>query len=367
MAKSNDKNIPKEHNGAICPLVTKPVLPTNCECIIRSPTFRSVFFFIFTGRPKFCDIKYEYEYDITESTILTVAPKVCGYPIPKLKWEVGEDNFSTASNFSVINNAIRQYEYSFNTRPITREDCGRNLALVTSNTIGSMKRNAKIYVEFVPSLVSNVLFYRHNASCVRVTWDGEDTGKCSITYHLQFSGRETIYTTSKTDLTLCNSSDIDVVFIWASYNRNIGVKLASRIITTTSSPDNTSTRTITATNTERKVARTCDHQFTSNIITAIVTLVISLILNTIIFVIFKHKGFIIVNMIRTRPPQSSKDRSTNDYGETGKMISHYADINSKAVKPSIYADLTPTTDHSKQYYEIELNTLQSNIYANITT
>ncbi|XP_057302700.1 uncharacterized protein LOC130636868 [Hydractinia symbiolongicarpus] len=316
---------------------------------------------IVRGRPNFCDNKYPYHYTAIESGVFTEGPEVCGYPIPDVKWKIGEDNFSTLSTPSVINKATRKYKHSFRTRPITRKDCGKNFTFVTSNTLGSMERNFKIDVKFVPSLVSKVLYYRHNASCVRVTWDAEDTGKCNISYHLQFAGTKAVYNISSTNFTLCNSSYVDVVFIWASNKRNIGGKLASRINATTSLPDSLTN------NAGQNVQATCDDPFTSNIITAIVTLAATLILNTIIFVILKHKGFIIVSMSRTKSAHSIKNQTTNDYQGTGAKISHYADVNSKAVKQSTYADLTTTADLSKQYYEIELNTMQTNIYANITT
>ncbi|XP_057301453.1 uncharacterized protein LOC130635937 isoform X2 [Hydractinia symbiolongicarpus] len=317
---------------------------------------------IVTGRANLCNHKFGFHYTASESEIFSLFPNVCGYPIPDGKWKVGEDTFSTLSAPSVINKATRRYKYSFNTRPISRKDCGKNFTFITSNTIGSMDWNVILDVKFLPSLVSNVLFYRHNASCVRVTWNAEDTGKCNISYHLQFAGTQAVYNISSTDFTLCNSSDVDVVFLWASYKENIGGKLASRISATTSSPDTNLTN-----NAGENIQATCNHQYTSNIVTGIVTLAVTLIINTIIFVIFKHKGFIILSMSQTRPPQSNKNQRTNDYEATGATICHYADINSKAVKEGIYEDLTTTADHSKQYYEIELNTMQGNIYANTTT
>ncbi|XP_057302698.1 uncharacterized protein LOC130636866 [Hydractinia symbiolongicarpus] len=290
------------------------------------------------GSSSFCDINLKYHHTVNESEVLTVVQNVCGYPIPELKWKVGDDNFSTASSPSVINNETRQYEYSFKTRHITRKDCGRNLTFVTSNTIGSIERNAKIDVKFVPSPVSMVSLSSYNGTCVRVTWDGEDTGKCILNYHVWFSGREITYNTSNTYFTLCNATDVRNVTVWASYNANVeehftttsspDITLTTNS-TTTLSPDITSTRNIATTNAVKCVQRTCDCQSTSNItVSIIVTLAITLILITIVFIISKQKGFIIVIKRRKRPPQIYKNRST----EAESTISHYSDVDAKALK-----------------------------------
>ncbi|XP_057301455.1 uncharacterized protein LOC130635939 isoform X2 [Hydractinia symbiolongicarpus] len=311
------------------------------------------------GSPSLCDRNLESRYTVNENRTLSLVQVICGHPKPEVKWKVGDDNFSRSYNSSYINTAIRQHKYTFRTRPITRNDCGRTLIFVANNTVGSIKRNAELNVEFVPSMVSMVSLYRHNASCVRVTWDAEDTGKCNVSYHLQFTGRETIYNSSNRYFTLCNSSDVDTVIIWASYKGKNGWKLASRISTTTSSPYFTSTTNIATTNAGKSLPRTCDCQSTINVIIAAV---ITLILVTIIFIISKHKGYITVSINRKRRPQSNENGS-DDYEVTGATTSHYADINIKAVKPSIYADLTTTADHSKQYAEIELH--KKDTYSNI--
>ncbi|XP_057301448.1 uncharacterized protein LOC130635934 isoform X2 [Hydractinia symbiolongicarpus] len=313
--------------------------------------------------PTLCGRNLESRYTVNENRTLSLVQVICGHPKPEVEWKVGDDNFSRSYNSSYMNTAIRQHKYTFRTRPITRNDCGRTLIVVANNTVGSMKRNAKLDVEFVPSLVSMVSLSRYNKTCVSVTWDGEDTGKCVVSYHLQFASRETIYNSSNRYFTLCNSSDVDTVIIWASYKGKNGWKLVSRISTTTSSPYFTSTTNIATTNAGKSVPRTCDCQSTSNVIIAIVvTLAITLILITIIFIIFKHKGYITVSINQKRRPQSNENGS-DDYEETGATTSHYADINTKAVKPSIYADLTTTADHSKQYAEIELH--KQDTYSNI--
>nr|ADL39776.1 allorecognition 1 [Hydractinia symbiolongicarpus] len=232
----------------------------------------------------FCDINLEYHHTVNESEVLTVEPKVCGYPIPELKWKVGDDPFNTSYNSFEINTKIRQYEYSFKTRPITRKDCGKNLTLVTFNRIGSMERNAKIDVKFVPSRVPDVLFCCRIASCVRVTWKREDTGKCVFNYHLQFAGEETIRNTSNTYFTLCNATDVKNVTIWASYNGAEGEKVTYNISTATPPPSTTTTTTATTTTTND------DDKSNIGLIVGIVGGILFVIIIIIIVVcVLKHK------------------------------------------------------------------------------
>nr|ADL39772.1 allorecognition 1 [Hydractinia symbiolongicarpus] len=241
--------------------------------------------------PIFCDINLEYHPTVNESEVLTVVQNVCGYPIPKLKWKVGDKDFRTVFNPSVINEATRQYEYTFKTQPITRKDCGKNLTLVTYSRIGSMERNAKIDVKFVPSPVSMVLLSRYNTTCVRVTWDGEDTGKCILNYHLQFSGREIIYNTSNTYFTLCNATDVERVTIWASYNGNVGNKTTSGITTTTPPPTTTTTSKTTSKKTNGTVITNGgDKKSNIGLIIGIVGGILFVIIIIIIVVcVLKHK------------------------------------------------------------------------------
>lgn len=73
----------------------------------------------------------------------------------------------------------------------------------------------------------------------------------------------------------------------------------------------------------------------------------------------KHKnlngfslGFVIVNINCGQRPQRVEGANIDDYETVGPTSSPYADL--QAAKPSIYADLTTTTNQCKQYAEIEL-------------
>nr|ADL39777.1 allorecognition 1 [Hydractinia symbiolongicarpus] len=193
-----------------------------------------------TGSPSLCGKNLESKYMVNETRTLSVVQVICGHPKPEVKWKVGDDNFSASYNSSEINTKIRQYGYTFRTRTVNRTDCGKDIKYIANNSFGIKTGSATIDVTFKPKVLYGSA-YINNTGCILVSWYRENTGKCNISYHLQFAGRETIYNTSNTYFTLCNATDVKTVTIRASYKGNVGKEVTRRISTTTSPPTTTTT------------------------------------------------------------------------------------------------------------------------------
>lgn len=321
-----------------------------------------------SGSPRFCGRKVESNYSVIEGRILTVFQDICGNPKPDVKWKIEEDIFTSSSSSSVINNATRQYEYTFTTRPLNRNDCGINITVFASNTLGYFERNTMVHVEFNPSLVPGISLYRYNASCINVIWNREKTGNCVVHYHLQINNNGAIYNTSNRYFIFCSPLQVDTVVLWSSYKGNMGEKVVSTFSTTTSTPDITSTLSILTTNSKKLVITSDNNQCTSNVIVAIVVAVTTtLLLVTIPLAILKRKGLVTVNTRRKNQPKTDEKDNIDDYEVAGTTLSNYADLNVQAIKPSLYTDLATATRSSEHYTEIELKETQKNTYANTKT
>lgn len=321
-----------------------------------------------SGSPRFCGPKVESNYSVIEGSILTIFQDICGNPKPDVKWKVGEDIFRSSSSSSVINNATRQYNYTFATGPLNRNDCGRNITVFASNTLGNIEKNTMIHVEFNPSLAPGISLYRYNTSCINVIWNRENTGNCVIHYHLQFNNNGDIYNTSNKYFIFCSPLQVYTVVLWSSYKGKMGEKVASIFGTTTSTPDITSTLSILTTNSKKLVMTSDNNQCTNNVIVAIVVAVTTtLLLVTIPLAILKRKGLVTVNIRRKNQLKTDEKDNIDDYEVAGTTLSNYADLNVQAIKPSLYTDLTTAARSSEHYAEIELKETQKNTYANIKT
>nr|ADL39787.1 allorecognition 1 [Hydractinia symbiolongicarpus] len=205
-----------------------------------------------SGSPRVCGRKLKSNYTVNEGDFRNITQDICGYPKPKVSWTLGQENAGSSTSFAV-NNATRQYEYHYKTRPFNRSDCGSNIAFIAKNTLGSINGNAWIDVDFVPSGVSIVSIYNNNTNCINVTWNKQETGSCNIKYHLRLNGNATIYNTLDRHFTFCISMKFENVTVWASYKGKNGKMVSSSDVLTTPS---TTTTTTTTTSTRKSKTTT---------------------------------------------------------------------------------------------------------------
>lgn len=306
----------------------------------------------------------EFNYIVTEGNALTAVQDICAHPKPDVKWKIEDDNFTYSSSSFLINNITRKYGYIFTTRPLDRRNCGKRIIFKLINHQLKVERFAKIDVKFKPSAVPRVSSFMHNGSCILVTWAREITGNCVIIYHLQFGHKKAVYNTANTYFVFCISSHVDSVTIWASYKQSIGENISIRIFympTPPTSPHSVADQSsiqatfskISSTIMKRSEVKIDEHQCKYQVIVAVVVAIaITMILITLFIVMLQKKGFVIVNINCGQRPQRVEGANIDDYETVGPTSSPYADL--QAAKPSIYADLTTTTNQCKQYAEIEL-------------
>lgn len=112
-----------------------------------------------------------------------------------------------------------------------------------------LQYNFNFYFIVTPSKVLNLKSCNVNKSCTFTQWDKENTGKCVITYHVQFNNKKDAFNTNNLNYTYCHSneaSNASTVTVWASYNGARGENTTVIIATTTPSPTTTQPKVITS-------------------------------------------------------------------------------------------------------------------------
>nr|ADL39785.1 allorecognition 1 [Hydractinia symbiolongicarpus] len=203
-----------------------------------------------TGMPRFCGENFKSNYTVLETTSLMVEQDICGHPKPNAVWKLEDDStFSNSFNSSLISNETRRYRYIFNVKNIKRLHCGKQILLNATNKFGNDAKESILYVEFTPSKILNLESFTVNKSCIFTHWDKENTGKCVITYHVQFNNKKDAFNTNNLNYTYCHSnedSNASTVTVWASYNGARGENNTASIATTTPSPTTTQSKVITS-------------------------------------------------------------------------------------------------------------------------
>lgn len=80
----------------------------------------------------------------------------------------------------------------------------------------------KLFVLVIPALPSDAKFY-YKDNCSTVQWEKQDTGNCSVVYHLKFSNSD-IAMSAETFYRNCSIMNATSVSIWGVYNGHIGDK-----------------------------------------------------------------------------------------------------------------------------------------------
>lgn len=73
--------------------------------------------------------------------------------------------------------------------------------------------------------------------------------------------------------------------------------------------------------------------------------------------LFLYSGFVTICVTRKRRTQN---KESEDYEVAETTLSHYADLNIQAIKPSLYTDLSTINNHSNDYAEIEQTNAEQN-------
>ncbi|XP_057301179.1 uncharacterized protein LOC130635741 isoform X2 [Hydractinia symbiolongicarpus] len=297
------------------------------------------------GTPKICGVRLKSNYTVVENSTITFTQDVCAHPKPVAEWKLDREKlYKKPSNTSLINTEQRKYRFTYQTRKLTRNDCGAKFILKATNAMGSVEETVKVDVIFKPPAVFIKSISRHNASCVKILWQREKMGNCILSYQLQFDGNSEIFFTSNTYFTMCTQLNITSVGIWATHKGEIGDITVDRISPATPAP-------------ETKEISADESKLTIKLIVILVigSFVFTVILNVIFFGILLRKGFVILNFKTKKQHQNVANKNAEEYEVMGTTISNYTDINLHAIKPSVYADLKTTTDDSNQYAEIGLN------------
>ncbi|XP_057301175.1 uncharacterized protein LOC130635739 [Hydractinia symbiolongicarpus] len=282
----------------------------------------------------------ESTYTAKEGQSLSIVQDICGHPKPVVQWKLNEDMFVSSLKSTLINDTMKQYRYSYESRSLRRSDCGKYITVNASNEVAAIEQNAMIDVVFKPSPVSINSMYRINESCLYMGWLGESAENCSVKYYFQFDGEHSRHEISAMNFVHCGLQNARSVVFWASYKNIIGKKTNALLVYENISP------LMKKSNKDEEEGQ-CSNKIT---IVIIVTVIAALTSNIIIIcVCIKSAGT--CNIKQACRKQKETNKIENKY-DTVRKFSNCQDVKKGAKK----------MDVQNEYAEIALNLMEKNIY-----